>query len=133
MKPFTPVYVPVGVPTFHMPSAQAAFEASRELLRSFDPNFVCPAEMLLSVDALGAFLDGVDPDLIVLQEPDAADNSLITVDVAGMVQKNAELLETLSQETIQGIYNIYREYKDDIDIYIKENRLKFGSVVMGSI
>ena len=26
-----------------------------------------------------------------------------------------------------------KEYKDDIDIYIKENRLKFGSIVMGSI
>ena len=42
------------------------------------------------------------PELIVVQEPDAADNSLMPVDIAGMVQKNAELLETLSQETIQG-------------------------------
>ena len=57
------------------------------------------------------------PELIVVQEPDAADNTLMPVDIAGMVQTNAELLETLSQETIQGIYNIYREYKDDVDVF----------------
>ena len=67
MKTFTPVYVPVGVPTFHMPSAQAAFEASKELLTTFDPDFVCPDEMLLSVDALRAFLEPLQPDLIVFQ------------------------------------------------------------------
>ena len=67
MHTFTPVYVPVGVPTFHMPSAQAAFEASRELLTGFDPNFICPEEMLLSVDALRAFLEPLKPDLIVFQ------------------------------------------------------------------
>ena len=67
MKPFTPVYVPVGVPTFHMPSAQAAFEASKELLTGFDRNVVCPDEMILSVDALRAFLEPLQPDLIVFQ------------------------------------------------------------------
>ena len=67
MKPFIPVYVPVGVPTFHMPSAQAAFEASKELLTTFDPDFICPEETILSVDALRAFLEPLKPDLIVFQ------------------------------------------------------------------
>ena len=34
MKSFTPVYVPVGVPTFHLESAQRQFELSAGLLRS---------------------------------------------------------------------------------------------------
>ena len=67
MKPFTPVYVPVGVPTFHMPSAQAAFEASKELLSAFEPDFICPEEPLLSVDALRDYLEPLRPDLIVFQ------------------------------------------------------------------
>lgn len=67
MKEFTPVYVPVGVPTFHMLSAEAAFMRSCEMLREIDPNFVCPEEKLLSVDALQAYLEPLDPDLIVFQ------------------------------------------------------------------
>ena len=67
MKAFTPVYVPVGVPTFHLESAQDAFERSKAMLRSVDPAFVCPEEMLLSIDKLRDYLDGLDPDLIVFQ------------------------------------------------------------------
>ena len=67
MKPFTPVYVPVGVPTFHMPSADAAFAASRTLLKDLDPAFVCPADKLLSVEALREYLCPLQPDLIVFQ------------------------------------------------------------------
>lgn len=67
MKEFTPVYVPVGVPTFHMESAEDAFVRSCKLLREIDPNFVCPEEKLLSVDALKAYLDPLAPDLIVFQ------------------------------------------------------------------
>ena len=67
MKAFTPVYVPVGVPTFHLESAQEAFDKSKELLREIDPAFLCPEEMLLSIDKLRAWLDSVQPDLIVFQ------------------------------------------------------------------
>ena len=34
MQEFSPVYVPVGVPTFHLESAQAQFDASAALLKS---------------------------------------------------------------------------------------------------
>lgn len=67
MKEFTPVYIPVGVPTFHMESAQDAFIRSCTVLKALDPRFVCPAEKLLSIDALKAYLEPLDPDLIVFQ------------------------------------------------------------------
>ncbi len=67
MRPFVPVYVPVGVPTFHMESAQDAFERSRDALKAMDEAFVCPEEKLLSVDALKAYLEPLAPDLIVFQ------------------------------------------------------------------
>ncbi len=65
--PFQALYVPVGVPTFHMESAADQFERSKKLLRAIEPDFVCPEEMLLSVDALRAFLEGRSPDLVVFQ------------------------------------------------------------------
>ena len=67
MKSVTPVYVPVGVPTFHLESAQRQFDLSAGLLRSIDERFAVPEKMLLSIDDLRAFLDGVSPDLIVFQ------------------------------------------------------------------
>ena len=64
---FQALYVPVGVPTFHLESAREQFERSKALLRGIDAGFVFPEDMLLSVDALRAFLDGKNPDLIVFQ------------------------------------------------------------------
>ncbi len=64
---FTPVYVPVGVPTFHLESAQDQFERSIAALKAADESFVCPEKMLLSIDDLRDYLDGVQPDLIVFQ------------------------------------------------------------------
>ena len=62
---FQPVYIPVGVPTFHLESAQDAFERSVKLLRGVDENFAVPDKMLLSLDELRAYMDGLQPDLIV--------------------------------------------------------------------
>ena len=67
MKAFCPVYVPVGVPTFHLETAQQEFDGSVALLRSLDERFVCPEEMLLSLDALRAYLEPLRPDLLVFQ------------------------------------------------------------------
>ena len=41
MHPFTPVYIPVGVPTFHLESARDQFERSIRVLKSIDAGFVC--------------------------------------------------------------------------------------------
>ena len=67
MRAFSPVYIPVGVPTFHLESAQRQFELSAELLRGVDERFAVPEKMLLSLDDLRAYLDTLSPDLIVFQ------------------------------------------------------------------
>lgn len=67
MKPFTPVYVPVGAPTFHLESAAEQFARSKALLSGIDAGFVFPEEMLLTIEALCAFADKVEPDVIVFQ------------------------------------------------------------------
>ena len=64
---FQVAYIPIGVPTFHLESAQKAFDDSVSLLRSIDPAVKTPDEMLLSLDKLNAFLDTIDPDLVVVQ------------------------------------------------------------------
>lgn len=67
MKKFQVAYVPIGVPTFHMESAQAQFDDSVAMLRSLTPDGIYPEKMLLSIDDLKAFLDKIVPDLIILQ------------------------------------------------------------------
>ena len=64
---FCPVYIPVGVPTFHLESAQDQFERSCRMLRGVNADFVCPDEMLLSIDSLRAYLADKHPDLVVFQ------------------------------------------------------------------
>jgi L-fucose isomerase-like protein len=61
------IYVPFGVPTFHLESAQKEFDKSVSLLRSIDSEVKVPDEMLLSLDKLNAFLEGKNPDLIIAQ------------------------------------------------------------------
>jgi L-fucose isomerase and related proteins len=67
MRSFVPVYVPVGVGTFHMESARACFEASRTLLLSIDPFFVCPDGILLTPDDVEKYLAASRADLVVFQ------------------------------------------------------------------
>ena len=64
---FCPAYVPVGVPTFHLESAQDQFERSAALLRSIDEHFAAPEKMLLSIEDLRSWLNSLQPDLIVFQ------------------------------------------------------------------
>ena len=64
---FNAVYIPVGVPTYHLETAQDQFERSCAMLRTVDESFVCPDEMLLGLDKLRAFIEGKNPDLVVFQ------------------------------------------------------------------
>ena len=50
------MYLPIGVPTFHMPSAQAAFDVSKALLHEMTETLIAPDNMLLSIPDLEAFL-----------------------------------------------------------------------------
>lgn len=67
MKKFEFLYVPVGAPTFELVSAGNLFQKSCALLKDVDEAFVCPDEMLLSIDLLKGFLKDKQPDLIVFQ------------------------------------------------------------------
>ena len=64
---FQSAYIPIGVPTFHLESAKAAFDASAKLLKELDANVAVPQEMLLSLDKLRAFLAEIRPDLVIVQ------------------------------------------------------------------
>ena len=66
-KKFQVAYVPIGVGTFHLESAQKEFEKSCKLISDCVKDAALPKEMLLSIDLLKGFLDEIDPDLIILQ------------------------------------------------------------------
>lgn len=66
-KEFQIAYVPMGVPTFHLESAQKEFDKSVALIKSLTDACVFPKEMLLSIDLLDAFLEECQPDLVILQ------------------------------------------------------------------
>lgn len=58
------------------------------------------------------------PELMVLEEsPEPGGAPLVPVDVPEMCRRNAELMETLAQETIRKIYNTYRQYRSRIDVF----------------
>lgn len=57
------------------------------------------------------------PELVILDMPEPDNGKLELVDIENMLRKNQDLLETLTQETIQHIYNVYREYKNDVDVF----------------
>lgn len=66
-KEFQIAYVPIGVPTFHLESAQKEFDKSVALIKSLTDACVFPKEMLLSIDLLDAFMEECQPDLVILQ------------------------------------------------------------------
>lgn len=67
MSKFQVAYIPVGVPTFHLESAQKEFEKSIDLLKKITDALAVPEKMLLSLGDLNAFLDTIQPSLIILQ------------------------------------------------------------------
>ena len=60
-------YIPIGVPTFHLESAQVEFDKSVGLISSLTEDGVYPDKMLLSMDDLCSYLDTINPGLIILQ------------------------------------------------------------------
>ena len=64
---FQVAYVPIGVGTFHLESAQKEFDKSVALLQSVEADTVVPKEMLLSIELLQEYLATISPDLIILQ------------------------------------------------------------------
>lgn len=66
-KKFEVAYIPIGVPTFHLESAQQEFEKSKQVIGEITDEAVFPDQMLLTIDDLLTFIDQIDPDLIILQ------------------------------------------------------------------
>lgn len=64
---FQVAYIPIGVPTFHLESAQAEFDKSIRLISSLTDEAVYPEKMLLSMEDLCAYLDTLQPGLLILQ------------------------------------------------------------------
>lgn len=64
---FQVAYIPVGVGTFHLESAQTEFEKSKKMISALTEDGVYPEKMLLTLGDLDAFLDQIQPDLIILQ------------------------------------------------------------------
>lgn len=57
------------------------------------------------------------PELIMVDEPEPDNAPLRFVDIPGMVEKNRDLLEKLTQDTIKKVFNTYVDYKDKVDVF----------------
>ncbi|OON90961.1 MAG: fucose isomerase [Candidatus Epulonipiscium fishelsonii] len=75
---FEIAYIPVGVPTFHLESAQIEFDKSIELIKSLTDSCVFPDEMLLTMDKLDNFLKNIKPKLVIVQNITFANSAYIT-------------------------------------------------------
>ncbi|WP_191018004.1 fucose isomerase [Treponema zioleckii] len=97
---FNLVYIPIGVGTFHMESAQKLFEESKALLRTLEPQCTVPQKPLLTVQELSSYLEEVNPDLIILQNLTFA-NAAYTTEVVKRFSCPI-LLWTLREPVIDG-------------------------------
>ena len=75
---FSYLYLPIGVPTFHLESAEKEFDKSSALLKSVDDSVIVPSEMLLSLDKLHEFIDDKHPDFVVVQNITFANGAYMT-------------------------------------------------------
>jgi phosphoadenosine phosphosulfate reductase len=57
------------------------------------------------------------PEIIILDNPEPDGDELRFVDIPSMIEKNKGILESLTQDTIKKIYNIYLQYQKKVDIF----------------
>lgn len=74
MSDFQILYLPIGVPTFHMETAGNEFQKTKDLLRSSarklgfpESTLLMPENILLSIPALEDFIADKSPSLVILQ------------------------------------------------------------------
>ncbi|RJX24456.1 MAG: fucose isomerase [Acholeplasma sp.] len=72
------MYLPIGVPTFHMPSAQAMFDQSKAILHKMTDELIAPDEMLLSIPLLESFIKDKTADLVIVQNVTFANSAYMT-------------------------------------------------------
>ncbi|XFA98174.1 fucose isomerase [Candidatus Izemoplasma sp. B36] len=78
MKKYEVLYCPIGVPTFHLESAEKMFNDSVELLKSINKDVIVPDNMLLSMEDLKSFIKDKNPDLVIIQNVTFANSSYST-------------------------------------------------------
>lgn len=57
------------------------------------------------------------PTLLILEEPEPNGMPLRYIDIPKMVEKNRDILEKLTQETIKKVFNTYVKYKNKVDVF----------------
>lgn len=57
------------------------------------------------------------PEIIILDNPEPENVMLEQVNITKMVEKNNDILETLTQETIRKVYNVYHEFQKKVDVF----------------
>ncbi len=100
MKKFNVIYVPIGVPTFHLESAGKLFNESIDLLKEIYADVIVPDEMLLSIDKMKAFIEQHQADLIIVQNVTFANSAYVTEILKR--SKADLLLWTLREPVIDG-------------------------------
>lgn len=93
-------YIPIGVPTFHLESAEKEFKKSKKLISKITDSAVFPSKMLLTMDDLGEYLDGIDPNFIIVQNITFANAAYISEILKRF--KCPILLWTLREPVIDG-------------------------------
>jgi len=129
MKKFEIIYCPIGVPTFHLESAQREFDASISLLKTIEPDAIVPDEMILSIDLLRTYLEDKNPDLVIIQNITFA-NAAFATEIFKRLNTQF-ILWTLREPVIDGgrlrlnsltgafsAGNAFRHMKDDNLIYM---------------
>jgi len=101
MKDFEVVYLPIGVGTFHLESAREQMRLSRELIEGLCGSLRAPDDLLLTVEAVTSFLDGADPDLIILQNATFA-NAAYAEEIVSRFPDAPILLWGLREPVIDG-------------------------------
>lgn len=59
----------------------------------------------------------VPPEIVLVEDPEPDNGMLELVNIPLMIQKNADIMETLTQETIQKVYNVYHDYRQKVDVF----------------
>lgn len=75
MKDFKVIFVPIGVPTFHLESANDQFNKSVNMIKAITECGIYPENPLLSIDDLKKFIKGQNPDLVILQNTTFANSA----------------------------------------------------------
>ena len=78
MSNFKLAYIPIGVPTFHLESANDQFNQSISLLNSLHDHCAYPDGPLLQLNDLRAFMKKEQADLIILQNTTFANSAYVT-------------------------------------------------------